>query len=166
MRKRLSERLLKLLEHLRLGFEELVIISLGQYHCRFIRLPNDADTVIRRKGRNELDRFCNVRRLTSERAVTPEEACRIEPSRANRLHLLDIGLFLERGDALKAVRITYAADRIVLGAEFIEAFAERLDALWDEVRDKALAGHTQRPQILEREPVMAGLLARALFEVG
>src|SRR5262249_1958382 len=100
------------------------------------------------------------------RAVTPEEARRIEPFRANRLHLLDIGLFLERGDALKAVRITYAADRIVLGAEFIEAFAERLDALWDEVRDKALPGHTQPPQIIEREPVMAGLLARALFEVG
>jgi ABC-type uncharacterized transport system substrate-binding protein len=51
IRERLSDHLLKLLEHLRLGFEKLVIISLRQDQCRFIRLLNDPDAVIRRKGR-------------------------------------------------------------------------------------------------------------------
>lgn len=57
IRERLSDRLLKLLEHVRLGFEELAIISLRHDQRRFVRLLNDADTVIRRKGRDELDRF-------------------------------------------------------------------------------------------------------------
>ena len=60
IRERLSERLLKLLKHLRFGFEKLVIISLRQDQCRFIRLLNDPDTVIRGKGGNELDRFFDV----------------------------------------------------------------------------------------------------------
>ena len=66
IRERLSDRLLNLLEHLRLGFEELVIISLRHDQCRFIRLLNDPDTVIRRKGRDELDRLFDVRGLASE----------------------------------------------------------------------------------------------------
>jgi hypothetical protein len=57
IRERLSDRLLKLLEHVRLGFEELAIISLRHDQRRFVRLLNDADTVIRRKGRDVLDRF-------------------------------------------------------------------------------------------------------------
>ena len=98
--------------------------------------------------------------------MTSEEAGRIDAIRAQRPNLLDIGLLLERGDALEAVRIADAADRIVLDAEVIEALAERLDALRDEVGDESLAGHTQRTQILEREPVVTGLLARTLFKVG
>src|SRR2546430_17690887 len=66
IRERLSERLLKLLKHLRLGFEKLVIIPLRQNQCRFIRLLNDPDTVIRRKGGNELYRFFDVSGLASE----------------------------------------------------------------------------------------------------
>jgi hypothetical protein len=57
IRERLSDRLLKLLEHVRLGFEELVIISLRHDQRRFVRLLNDADMVIRRKGRDERDRL-------------------------------------------------------------------------------------------------------------
>src|SRR6266849_5969709 len=166
IRERLSDHLLKLLEHLRLGFEELVIISLRHDQCRFMGLLNDPDTVIRRKGRDELDRLFDMRDLASEAAVTSEEAGRIDAIRAHRLHLLDIGLLLERGNALQAVRIADAADRIVLGAKVIEALAERLDALRDEVGDETLGGQTQRTQILEREPVVTGLLARTLFEVG
>src|ERR1700730_7300815 len=100
MRERLSDRLLKLLEHLRLGLEELVIIPLSHNQCRFIRLLNDPDTVIRRKGRDELDRVFDMRGLASEGAVTSEEAGRIDAIRAQRLHLLYIDLLLERGDAL------------------------------------------------------------------
>src|SRR4029077_20137308 len=48
----------------------------------------------------------------------------------------------------------------------IEALAKRLDALRNEVGDESLAGHTQRTQILEREPVVTSLLARTLFQVG
>jgi hypothetical protein len=55
------------LEHLRLGFEELVIISLRHDQCRFIRLLNDPDTVIRRKGSDKLDR------LTTCEASLPRE---------------------------------------------------------------------------------------------
>src|SRR5262245_59451894 len=54
----------------------------------------------------------------------------------------------------------------MLGTKVVEAFAERLDALGDEVRDKSLAGHTQRTQILQREPVVTGLLACPYFKVG
>src|SRR5262245_21281975 len=54
----------------------------------------------------------------------------------------------------------------MLGTKVVEAFAERLDALGDEVRDKSLAGHTQRTQILQREPVVTGLLARTYFKIG
>jgi hypothetical protein len=100
IRERLSDRLLKLLEHLRLGFEELVIISLRHNQCRFIRLLNDPNTVIRRKGPNERDRLLDVRGLASEGAVTSEEASCIDAIRAQRPNLLDIGLLLERGDAL------------------------------------------------------------------
>ena len=164
IRERLSERLLKLLKHLRFGFEKLVIISLRQNQCRFIRLLNDPDTVIRGKGGDELDRFFDVSGLASEGAVTSEEAGRIDVIRTHRPHLLDIGLLLERGDAFQAVRIADAADRIVLDAEIIEALAERLDALRNKVGDESLAGHTQRTQILEREPVVTGLLARTLFQ--
>ena len=164
IRERLSERLLKLLKHLRFGFEKLVIISLRQDQCRFIRLLNDPDTVIRGKGGNELDRFFDVSGFASEGAVTSEEAGRIDVRRTHRPHLLDIGLLLERGDAFQAVRIADAAHRIVLDAEVIEALAERLDALRNEVGDESLAGHTQRTQILEREPVVTGLLARTLFQ--
>src|SRR5882724_1824088 len=147
IRERLSERLLKLLKHLRFGFEKLVIISLRQDQCRFIRLLNDLDTVIRRKGRNERDSLFDVRGLASEGAVTSEEAGRIDAIRAQRPNLLDIGLLLERGDALQAVRIADAAHRIVLDAEVIEALAEWLDALRDEVGDEPLGGgHTQRTQ--------------------
>ena len=96
--------------------------------------------------------------------MTSEEAGRIDVSRTHRPHLLDIGLLLERGDALQAVRIADAAHRIVLDAEIIEALAERLDALRNKVSDELLAGHTQRTQILEREPVVTGLLARTLFQ--
>jgi len=113
IRERLSERLLKLFKHLRFGFEKLVIISLRQDQCRFIRLLNDPDTVIRRKGRDELDRLFDVRGLASEGAVTSEEAGRIDAIRAQRPNLLDIGLLLERGDALQAVRITDAAVPVV-----------------------------------------------------
>jgi hypothetical protein len=73
--------------------------------------------------------------------VTPEEACRIESLRANRLYLLDVCLFLERGDTLEAVRITDAANRIILGAQIIEALTKRLDALRNEVGDESLTGH-------------------------
>jgi hypothetical protein len=166
IRERLSDHLLKLLEHLRLGFEKLVIISLRQDQCRFIRLLNDPDAVIRRKGRNERDCLFDVRSLASEGAVTSEEPGRIDAIRAQRPNPLYIGLLLERGDALQAVRIADAAHRIVLDAEVIEALAERLDALRNEVGDEPLAGHTQRTQILEREPVVTGLLARTLFKVG
>ena len=166
IRQRLSERLLKLVKHLRLGFEKLVIISLRQDQCRFIRLLNDSDTIIRRKGGDERDRFFDVSRLASDGAVTSEKAGRINVIRTDRLHLLDIGLLLERGDALQAVRIADAADWIVLDAEIIEALAKRLDALRNEIGDESLAGHTQRTQIFEREPVMTGLLARTLFQVG
>src|SRR6266404_6426801 len=166
IRERLSERLLKLFKHLRFGFEKLVIISLRQNQCRFIRLLNDSDTIIRGKGGDELDLFFDVSGLASEGAVTSEEAGRINVIRTDRLHLLDIGLLLERGDALQAVRIADAADWIVLDAEIIEAPAERLDALRNKVSDESLAGHTQRTQILEREPVVTSLLARALFQVG
>src|ERR1700733_2057389 len=100
MRNRLSDGLLKLLEHLRLGFEELVIISLRHDQCRFIRFLNDPDAVIRGKGRNELDRLFDVGNLAAETAVTPEKAGRIDAIRAQRLNLLDIGLLFERGDAL------------------------------------------------------------------
>ena len=100
MRQRLSDRLLELLEHLRLGFKELVIISLRHDQCRLIGFLNDPDTVIRRKGRDELDRLFDVRGLAAEAAVTSEEAGRIDAVRAQRLHVLDIGLFLERSDAL------------------------------------------------------------------
>src|SRR5438477_9248158 len=144
IREGLSERLLKLLKHLRLGFEQLVIISLRQDHCRFTRLLNDPDTVIRGKGGNELYRFFDVSGLASEGAVTSEEAGRIDARRTDRLHLLDIGLLLERGDALQAVRIADAAHRIILDAEVIEALAERLDALRNKVGDESLTGHTQR----------------------
>ncbi len=51
-----------------------------------------------------------------------------------------------------------------MDAEVIEALAERLDALRDEVGDESLCGQTQRTQILEREPVVTGLLARTLFK--
>ena len=98
--------------------------------------------------------------------MTSEEAGRIDAIRAHRLNLLDIGLLLECGDALQAVRIADAADWIVLDAEVIKALAERLDALRNEVGDESLAGHTQRTQILEREPVVTSLLARTLFKVG
>lgn len=77
-----------------------MIISLRHDQCRFIRLLNDADAVIRRKGRDELDRLFDVRDLASKAAVTSEEAGRIDAFRAQSLHLLDIGLPLERGDAL------------------------------------------------------------------
>ena len=97
--------------------------------------------------------------------MTSEEAGRIDAFRAQCPNPVDRFL-LERGDALKAVRIADAADRIVLRAKVVEALAERLDALRDEVRDKSLAGHTQRTQILEREPVVTGLLARTFFKVG
>ena len=130
IRQRLSERLLKLLEHLCLGFEKLVIISLGQNQCRFIRLLNDSDTIIRGKGGDELDRLFDVSDLASEGAVTSEEAGRIDAIRTDRLNLLDIGLLLKRGDALEAIRIADATDRIVLDAQLIETFAEwNLDAL-------------------------------------
>src|SRR4029453_15105350 len=113
-----------------------------------------------------LKRFCGGGGLASEGAVTSEEAGRIDAFRAQRSNPLDIGFLLERGDALKAVRIADAADRIVLGAKVVESLAERPDALRDEVRDKSLAGHTQRTQILQREPVVTGLLARTHFKVG
>src|SRR5258708_26413419 len=140
LRERHSARLLKLREHLRLGFEELVIISLRHDQCRFICLLNDADTVVRRKRCDELDRLFDVRDLASEAAVTSEEAGRIDAIRAHRLHLLDIGLLLERGDALQAVRIADAADRIVLDAEGLEALAERLADIRDEAGDAAVWG--------------------------
>ena len=57
VQERLSDRLLKLIEHFPLGFEELVIISLRHDQCRFICLLHDPDTVIRRKGRDERDRL-------------------------------------------------------------------------------------------------------------
>ena len=63
IRERLSDRLLKLLEHLRLGFEELVIISFRHDQCRFICLLSNPDTIIRRKGSDELDRLIDVRGL-------------------------------------------------------------------------------------------------------
>ena len=128
IRERLSKRLLKLLKHLRLGFEKLVIIPLRQNQCRFIRLLNDPDhRSFAGKGGDELDRFFDVSGLASEGAVTSEKAGRVDVIRTHRLHLLDIGLLLERGDALQAVRIADAADWIVLDAEIIEALAERLD---------------------------------------
>src|SRR4029453_2691620 len=130
---RLSDCLPNLLEHLGLGFEKFVIISLRQQQRRFVRLLNDPDTVLCRKGRDELDRFCDVRRLASEGAVTSKETGRIDAIRPQRPNPLDIGLLLKRGDALKAVRIADAADRIVLGAEAIKTFAKRLDAFRDEV---------------------------------
>src|SRR5215217_8055149 len=99
---RLSERLLDLLKHPHFGFEKLVIISLRQDQCRFIRLLNDSDTVIRGKGGNELDSFFDVSGFASEGAVTSKEAGRIDVRRTHRPHLLDIGLLLERGDALQA----------------------------------------------------------------
>ncbi len=77
-----------------------MIISIRHDQCRFIRLLNDPDTVIRRKGRDELDRLFDVRDLASEAAVTSEEAGRIDAIRAHSLHLLHIGPLLERGDAL------------------------------------------------------------------
>jgi hypothetical protein len=80
-----------------------VIISLRHDQCRLIRLLNDADTVIRRKGRDELDRLFDVTDLASEAAVTSEEPGRIDSVMAQRLNLLDIGLLLERGDTLQAV---------------------------------------------------------------
>src|SRR2546423_9157770 len=141
MRERLSERLLKLFNYLRLGFEKLVIISLRQDQCRFIRLLNDPDTVIRGKGGNELYRLFDVSGLASERAVTSEKAGRIDVIRTHRPHLLDIGFLLERGDALQAIRIADAADRIILDAEVIEALAERLDPLGNEVGNQSLARH-------------------------
>ena len=166
IRERLPERLFKLLKHLRFGFEKLVIISLRQDQCRFIRLLNDPDTVIRGKGGNELDRFFDVGGFASEGAVTSEEAGRIDVRRTHRSHLLDIFLLLERCDAFQAVRIADAAHRIILDAEVVEALAERLDALRNEVGDDLVAGHAQRTQILEREPVVTGLLASTLFKVG
>ena len=143
-----------------------MIISLRQDQCRFIRLLNDPDTVIRGKGGNELDRFFDVSGFASEGAVTSEEAGRIDVRRTHHPHLLDIGLLLERSDAFQAVRIADAAHRIILDAEVIEALAERLDAIRNKVSDEPLAGHTQRMQILEREPVVTGLLARTLFQIG
>ena len=97
---RLSDRLLNLLEHFRLGFEELVIISLRHDQCRFIRLLNDTDTVIRRKGRDELDRFFDVRGLTSEGAETSEEAGRIDTLRSQHPNHLDRGRLHERSDEI------------------------------------------------------------------
>ncbi|MGC1669593.1 MAG: hypothetical protein WA767_15295 [Pseudolabrys sp.] len=76
--------------------------------------------------------------------MTSEEAGRIDAIRAQRPNPRDIGLLFERGDALQTVRIADASDRIVLGAEVIEALAERLDALRDEVGNEPLARHTQR----------------------
>src|SRR3954470_19961263 len=116
--------MLKLFKHLRFGFEELVIISLRQKQCRFIRLLNDSDTIIRGKGGYELDCFFDVSGLASEGAVTSEEAGRINVTRTDRLHLLDIALLLQRRDALQAVRVADAADWIVLDAEIIEALTE------------------------------------------
>src|SRR4051812_15026170 len=106
---RLSERLLKLIKHLRFGFEKLVIISFRQNQRRFIRLPDDSDTIIRGKGSYEFDRFFDVSGLASEGAVTSEKARRINVIWTHRLHLFDIRLLLERGDALQAVRIADAA---------------------------------------------------------
>ena len=54
-------------------------------------------------------RFCDVVGLASEGAVTSKEAGRIDAIRAQRPNPLDIGLWLERSDALKAVRISDAA---------------------------------------------------------
>jgi hypothetical protein len=68
--KRLSNCLLNLIEHLRLGFEELVIISFGHDQCRFIPLLKDTNTVIRRQRRDECDRLFDVRGLASKGAVT------------------------------------------------------------------------------------------------
>jgi hypothetical protein len=53
-RERLSERLLKFLDNLRFGFEELAIISGRHDQCRFVDLLNDSDTIIRRKSGDEL----------------------------------------------------------------------------------------------------------------
>src|SRR5260370_8595815 len=125
LRERLSEGLLKLIKHLRLGFKKLVIIPLRQNQCRFIRLLNDPDTVIRRKGGNELYRFFDVSGLASEGAVTSEEAGRIDVIRTHRLHLLDIGLLLERGDALQTVRIADAAHRISPAAQATAPLPDR-----------------------------------------
>ena len=143
-----------------------MIISLRQYQMTIRMSPDDPDTIIRRKGCDELDRFCVVVGLASEGAVTSKEAGRIDAIRAQRPNPIDIGLLLERGDALKAVRISDAADRIVLDAEVVEALTERLDTIRNEAGDQTRGGHTQRAQILEREPVVTGLLARAHLKVG
>src|SRR6185312_3935279 len=152
-------------EHLLLGFKEFVIISLRHDRCRFIGLPNDLDTVIRRKRRNELDGLLDVCDLAPEAAVASEEAGCIDAIWTQCLHLFDIGLLLKGRDALQAVRVADAADRIVLDAKVIEALAEWLDTLRDEVGDESLGGQPQRTQILECEPIVTGLLARTFFKV-
>jgi hypothetical protein len=58
--------------------------------------------------------------------VTSQEAGRIDAIRAQRPNPLDIGLLLERGDALQTIRLADAADWIVLDAEVIEALAASL----------------------------------------
>ena len=77
-----------------------MIISFGHDQCRFIRLLNDTNTVIRRQRRDERDRLFDVRGLASKGAVTSEKAGRIDTIPTQRPNLLDIGLVLERGDAL------------------------------------------------------------------
>ena len=124
IREHLADRLLNLIEYFPLGFEELVIISLGHDRCRLIRLLNNSNTIICWKRRDKLYRLIDVRDFASEAAVTSEEARRIDAVRANRLHVLDIRLLLKCGDArLQAVRIADGADRIVLGANAIETLA-------------------------------------------
>ena|SRR5476649_2841524 len=99
----LAEGLLNLLAQLRLGLEEFVIVTLSEDQCRPIRLLNNADTVLCRERRNELDCLIDVRGFASQAAVASEEACGIDAFRAHRLHFFDIGLLLKRSDTLQAV---------------------------------------------------------------
>ena len=61
--------------------------------------------------------------------MASQEAGRIDAIRAQRPNSRDIGFLLECGDALQAIRIADGSDRVVFGAEIVEAFAKRLDPI-------------------------------------
>src|SRR5689334_4686061 len=78
MREGFADRRLKLLQHLRLGFEKLVIVPGRHDQRRFIRRLNDPDAVIGGKRGDEINRVRDMIGLASKTAVTSEEAGRID----------------------------------------------------------------------------------------